>query len=232
MIEIAVLSLLVGSLGWQAIAVSGWLRWRQGVMNRQHREEEETLTCFESKDEIAAVQTPQHNVKVNSQNSINRGKSDRPLGASEANRPHRSEPAAPIDPKLHGWEYKIVRASRDLFRNPDIFQQLCDEEAIAGWILLEKLDDRRVRFKRPIALRTVMDAQQLSYDPYRTHYGSSWTPLTWMGAIAVLASVAFPSYLGYTLVSTMLAHSEETPVESPYKDVPPQDFPSTRHDWD
>ena len=38
-------------------------------------------------------------------------------------------------------EYKIVRASSDLFRNPAIFQRLCREEAEVGWILLEKLDE-------------------------------------------------------------------------------------------
>jgi len=37
-----------------------------------------------------------------------------------------------------------------MFRDPVVLRQLCEEEAEAGWILLEKLDDHRVRFKRPM----------------------------------------------------------------------------------
>ncbi len=204
MLEVTIWSLLVGNLGWQAVVVSAWLRWRQLVTSQQHQEEEEILTSFESKEDYASVKPPQHNGRVSS--------------------PSRPQEAS-TDPNLVGWEFKIVRASRDIFRNPTVFQKLCQEEAMAGWILLEKLDDRRVRFKRLIAVRNVLNVEQLVHDPYRCHYGSSFTPLTLLGAIAALTAILVPSYFGYTLVSGMLAHSRETPTPSPYEQIPPQDFP-------
>lgn len=205
MLEVTILSLLVGNLGWQAVVVSTWLRWRQMVTSHQYQEEEETLTCFESKEDSALIKPLQSNGMV-----------DFPSSPPE-------RPSA--DPQLVGWEFKIVRANRDLFHKPASFQRLCEEEAMAGWILLEKLDDRRVRFKRLIALRNVIDAQQLPFDPYRCHYGSSLTPLTWLGAIAALMAIAIPSYFGYTLVSTMLANSQEPSPLAPYEEIPPQNFP-------
>jgi hypothetical protein len=154
MLEVTIWSLLTGNLGWQAVAGSGWLRWRQMRTCQQQQEEEEILTCFESKED--SISASRHlNGKVDSQS-----------------RPAQS----PTDQQMVGWEFKIVRANRDLFRNQAVLQQLCKEEAKAGWILLEKLDDRRVRFKRLIALRNVLDETQLPHDPYRSHYGSSWTP--------------------------------------------------------
>ena len=209
MLEITIWSLLVGNVGWQAVVVSGWLRWRQVVTSQQQQEEEEILTCFESKEDFPAAKAAQRNGKVD-----------------YSNRSHE----ASTDPQLVGWEFKIVRASRDVFRKPAVFQQLCEEEAMSGWILLEKLDDRRVRFKRLIALRNVLDTEQLSYDPYRCNYGSSLTPLTLLGAIAVLMAIAIPSYFGYTVVSTMLAQSQKNspPSPSPYEEIPPQNFPPVK----
>lgn len=210
MLEVTILSLLAGNLGWQAVVVSGWLRWRQIVTRRQHQEEEEILTLFDSKDSFAAAELPQRNGKVDS----------------------ASHSYASTDPNLVGWEFKIVRGSRDLFRNPAIFQKLCQEEAMAGWIMLEKLDDRRVRFKRLIVLRDVLDGSQLSYDPYRCHYGSSFTPLTLVGTIAFLIAIAVPSYFGYSLVSHLLANAQspgQSPADSsPYDNIPPQNFPPAK----
>lgn len=206
MLELTIWSLLVGNLGWQAVVVSGWLRWRQVATRQQHQEEEETLTFFDSTD-FASVEPPQRNGKTDSSGYSNSTSSD---------------------PRLVGWEFKIVRASRDLFRNPAVFHKLCAEEAKSGWILLEKLDDRRVRFKRLIALRDVLDTSQLSYDPYRCHYGSSFTPRTWISAIAFLIAIALPSYFGYTLVSNMLDKPQENPTPSPYENIPPQSFPPAK----
>lgn len=207
--ELTIWSLLVGNLGWQAVVVSGWLRWRQVVTRGQHQEEEEILTLFDSREDLASVDSLQRN-----------GNHDSPGYSSHVS----------SDPRLVGWEFKIVRASRDLFRNPVILQKLCEEEAMSGWIMLEKLDDRRIRFKRLIALRDVLDASQLSYDPYRCYYGSSFSPLNMLGAIAFLTAIAVPSYLGYTVVSGMLAHSQEkAPATlSPYETIPPQSFPPAK----
>ncbi|HEY9667020.1 MAG TPA: hypothetical protein V6C91_09455, partial [Coleofasciculaceae cyanobacterium] len=99
MLELTIWSLLVGNLGWQAVVVSGWLRWRQVATRQQHQEEEETLTFFDSTD-FAAVDPLQRNGKTDSSNYSSSTSSD---------------------PRLVGWEFKIVRASRDLFRNPAVF---------------------------------------------------------------------------------------------------------------
>lgn len=202
MLEITIWSLLVGNLGWQAVVVSGVLRWRQ-IFIGQLQQEEESLTCFESKED--SISASSSNGKVNS---------------------HRPIPA-PADQQMVGWEFKIVRASSDLFREQAVLQQLCQEEAKAGWILLEKLDDRRIRFKRLIALRNVLDETQLPYDPYRSHYGASWTRLHLFGAIAAAMVIVIPSYFAYSLVSNMLTPQKAPASSTPsnYEKIPPQSFP-------
>lgn len=125
----------------------------------------------------------------------------------------------PKDPRLMGWEFKIVRANRNLFRDRATLQRLCNEEAEAGWILLEKLDDRRVRFKRPMALRDIVKPEFLAHDPYRCHYGSSWHPLTCLGAIAILVAMILPAYLSYTFVSQTLANSRSTRMPAAFPPI-------------
>ncbi len=71
------------------------------------------------------------------------------------------------------WEFKIVRSTTGQFKKPDLFQQMVADEAVAGWQLLEKLDDNRVRFKRPISARKRDEMLPEGYDPYRTQYGIS-----------------------------------------------------------
>jgi hypothetical protein len=71
------------------------------------------------------------------------------------------------------WEYKIVRSESGAFRNPNELVALVEEESLAGWEMLEKFDDRRIRFRRPVEARK-RDALLPDYvDPYRTNYGSS-----------------------------------------------------------
>lgn len=76
------------------------------------------------------------------------------------------------DELQNDWEFKIVRTSDGRFHNPDILQQLMDEESVSGWQMLEKLDDNRVRFKRPISNRRRDDLLPQDVDPYRTQIGS------------------------------------------------------------
>ena len=68
--------------------------------------------------------------------------------------------------ELEKWEFKIVRSNFARFKNYQVVQKLCAEEARAGWELLEKFDDSRIRFKRPIDKRAY--DQHLDIDPYRT----------------------------------------------------------------
>ena len=69
------------------------------------------------------------------------------------------------------WEFKIVRANRPVFRSPTHLNRLLEQEAQAGWVMVEKFDNMRVRFKRPRQAR--LDDPKLPHgvDPYRVHYG-------------------------------------------------------------
>lgn len=71
-----------------------------------------------------------------------------------------------------GWEFKIVRAITPAFRDPAVLNRLIEEEARAGWVMLEKFDDQRIRFKRPHSARDQDARLPPDVDPYRTHYGA------------------------------------------------------------
>ena len=91
---------------------------------------------------------------------------------AERRRQEEEEMTKYTDADLQGdWEFKIVRANTMAFKNPEVFRQVCAEEARAGWTLVEKFDDSRLRFKRPVSARSG-DAG-LDFDPYRTYYGIS-----------------------------------------------------------
>jgi hypothetical protein len=69
------------------------------------------------------------------------------------------------------WEFKTVRSSTSAFRKPEVLNKLLEEESQAGWVMLEKLDDSRVRFKRPRSAQAKDTYLPEDVDPYRTHYG-------------------------------------------------------------
>ena len=71
--------------------------------------------------------------------------------------------------ELNGWEFKIIRSNFRSFRDYEKVQNICREEAQAGWELVEKFDDQRLRFKRKIENRS--KDQYLETDPYRTQIG-------------------------------------------------------------
>lgn len=71
------------------------------------------------------------------------------------------------------WEFKIVRSSTPIFRKPEVLRQVREEESLSGWTLLEKLDDSRVRFKRPAKAGKRDDQLPAGIDPYRTQIGGS-----------------------------------------------------------
>ena len=70
---------------------------------------------------------------------------------------------------LKDWEFKIVRSVTDRFKNYETVQKVCAEEAHAGWEMVEKFDNSRIRFKRRTECRS-RDAH-LTIDPYRTNVG-------------------------------------------------------------
>jgi hypothetical protein len=82
-------------------------------------------------------------------------------------------------------EYKIIRSARGEFKNPAKFRSALDEEARAGWELVEKLDNSRARLRRSIECRK-RDAD-LGQDAYRTEIGMSETVYAlWIVAAVVL----------------------------------------------
>ena len=73
-------------------------------------------------------------------------------------------------------EYKIIRSATGAFKDPVKFRAALDEEAHAGWELVEKFDNSRARLRRSIECRA-RDAA-LGQDPYRTQIGMSEAALT------------------------------------------------------
>ena len=71
------------------------------------------------------------------------------------------------------WEFKIVRSGTAAFRKREVLDKVVEEEARAGWVMLEKLDDSRIRFKRPARARAQDAYLPPEVDPYRTTYGAS-----------------------------------------------------------
>ena len=98
-----------------------------------------------------------------------------------------------------GWEFKIVRANTPAFRNSDVMQQVCAEEARSGWELVEKFDDSRLRFKRPAAARNI--PAPAGIDAYRTTYGMSQGTMVAMILICVFSIIGLVLAVIAALVS-------------------------------
>lgn len=217
-LEILILCWFAGGLGYEAIIWGNWLQQRQQQQSQQE-EEEEILTRYESYGQDPYIPhlptSPMSSSPVSDGNGADI--TDRTLETWETS-------SLPKDSSLMGWEYKIVRSHYDLFRDPKIFQKLCQEEAEAGWLLLEKLDDRRVRFKRPVALRDVLHTDYLTRDPYRTHYGPSGQLMSWLGMVAAVTAIVLPAYLGYALV-TRTSSRQPAPFTFPSPTYPSPSLP-------
>jgi hypothetical protein len=75
------------------------------------------------------------------------------------------------DDLAEDWEFKILRSMSGAFKNPETLKRVLDEESRAGWLLVEKFDNQRIRLKRPANAKKV--APDVGFDPYRTYYGVS-----------------------------------------------------------
>jgi len=69
------------------------------------------------------------------------------------------------------WEFKILRSMTGAFRNPETLRRILDDEARAGWVLVEKFDNGRIRLKRPASAKKAN--ADFGFDPYRTYVGTS-----------------------------------------------------------
>jgi hypothetical protein len=121
--------------------------------------------------------------------------------AARANRRRREEEEAMTEYSradlTEGWEFKILRSATNAFRNPDLFRQALEEEARAGWVLVEKFDNQRLRLKRSASARAGDTA--LGFDPYRTSYGMSEGQLT----LIIIGSIV--GFIGLILLFIFLA---------------------------
>jgi hypothetical protein len=68
-------------------------------------------------------------------------------------------------------EYKIIRSATGAFKDPAKFRAALEEEAQAGWDLVEKLDNSRARLRRSVSFR--QKDGEFSQDPYRISVGIS-----------------------------------------------------------
>ena len=101
------------------------------------------------------------------------------------------------DDLANDWEFKIVRSDTAAFRKPEVLSKLLEEEAQAGWVMLEKLDDSRVRFKRPRSARVKDTYLPEGVDPYRTHYGMPTARYAVMvGVLVALLALGVAVFVG------------------------------------
>jgi hypothetical protein len=98
-----------------------------------------------------------------------------------------------------GWEFKIMRSAMGNFGKPDVMRAMLEEEALTGWELLEKLDDRRVRLKRPVSARDRDSMVPPGVDPYRTTYG--WSE----GLVVVLVIIAIVGVIAAAMAAAAAA---------------------------
>lgn len=68
-------------------------------------------------------------------------------------------------------EYKVVQASTPYFAKSENIASVMADEEKAGWRLLEKCDNYKLRLQRDISHRA--NDKSLSIDPYRTQVGIS-----------------------------------------------------------
>lgn len=94
-------------------------------------------------------------------------------------------------------EFKTVQAQTPLFADTKKMQEILAEEAKAGWDLLEKEDNYRIKLQRSVDNRS--NDGNLSIDPYRSTVGVS-SVLTY--GLTALVTVLIVSVILYFAFST------------------------------
>lgn len=85
------------------------------------------------------------------------------------------------------YEYKILRGSLSSFKKRENLNRALEEESRAGWELFEKLDDCRLRLRRPVSRRDG-DAH-LEIDAYRSTFGAGDSKVAVYLIFGVLAAI-------------------------------------------
>jgi hypothetical protein len=116
--------------------------------------------------------------------------------AAEARRKEEEEmtPYSPGD--LEGYEFKILRTAGKSFKDPVQLRAVLEEEAQAGWEMLEKFDEHRIRLKRRLEWRD--RDSLLDTDPYRVWVGT--TP----GRVAAYILIVCGLFLATALTLAMV----------------------------
>jgi hypothetical protein len=96
------------------------------------------------------------------------------------------------------WEFKIIRSQTGAFRNQAALQKLMEEEARAGWQMVEKFDNSRVRFKRPRSARQRDSQLPAEVDPYRVHYGISEAAFVATILLVIFGALGLVMLMAYT----------------------------------
>ncbi len=83
----------------------------------------------------------------------------------------------------------MLRSATAKFRDPVWLRTSLEEEARAGWTLVEKFDDARLRLKRPTSARAGDAA--LPFDARRTSVGPgpAYVIVPLLGSLALIAAV-------------------------------------------
>ena len=99
------------------------------------------------------------------------------------------------------WEFKILRSTYGSFKKPEFLRQCLEEEARAGWVLVEKFDDARVRLKRPTTAKE-RDGK-LDIDPYRIQVGATPTAVA-MAIVLITLSISVSVLVAIALLAASL----------------------------
>jgi hypothetical protein len=151
--------------------------------------------------------------------------------AAAAVRKREEEEMTPYSPQdlSDNWQFKILQSPFGRFQNPEYLQYALDEEARAGWVLVEKFDNNRIRLKRP-ASAAQLDGK-LDFDPFRTSVGAKSQGIGTAPALvlAILGAVLIAG-LGLMFVvrsqrrpaEAMPAPARVITVEAPMPPHPPE----------
>lgn len=96
------------------------------------------------------------------------------------------------------WEFKILRSTTGIFGKPERLREVLEEEGRAGWVLVEKFDNQRIRLKRPVTARA--NDELLDFDPYRTNTGITDAKLA---VIIVVGAFCFVAFMGILMAVTL-----------------------------